>query len=68
MKKTVITLTSEEKIALSNYPNKYALQYIWVGILAIRGFETPETLSELNIKYLHSDIYEVFTKDYSLAG
>jgi hypothetical protein len=68
MKKTTITLTSEEKKALSNYPNTYALQYIWVGILSIRGFETPATLSELNVKYLHSDMYEVFTKDYSLAG
>ena len=66
-KTTVITLTSEEKIALSNYPNKYALQYIWVGILAIRGFETPENLLELNVNYLHSDMYEVTTPDYSLA-
>jgi hypothetical protein len=68
MKKTIITLTSEEKKALSNFPNTYALQYIWVGILAMRGFETPETLSELNVKYIHSDMYEVLTKDYSLAG
>lgn len=68
MKKTVITLTSEEKAALSNFPNTYALQYIWVGILAMRGFDTPETLAELNIQYLHSDMYEVLTKDYSLVG
>ena len=68
MKKTIITLNSEEKQALSNYPNTYALQSIWIGILAMRGFETPETLSELNVKYIHSDMYEVLTKDYSLAG
>ena len=68
MKKTIITLNSEEKQALSNYPNKYELQYIWIGILAMRGFETPETLSDLNVKYIHSDMYEVLTKDYSLAG
>lgn len=68
MKKTIITLTSEEKKALSNFPNTYALQYIWVGILAMRGFETPETVSDLNVKYIHSDMYEVLTKDYSLAG
>ena len=68
MKKTIITLSSEEKKALSNFPNTFALQYIWVGILAMRGFETPETLSELNIKYIHSDMYEVTTPDYSLAG
>lgn len=68
MKKTIITLTSEEKIALTNFPNTYALQYIWIGILAMRGIEIPETLSELNVQYIHSNMYEVLTKDYSLAG
>jgi hypothetical protein len=67
--KTVrITLTDDERRALSNYPGTLALQYIWIGILAIRGFKTPATLSELNVQYVHSDMYDVTTEDYSLAG
>jgi hypothetical protein len=68
MKTIRITLTSEEKQALSNYPTLIAIQYIWVGILAIRGIQTPETLSELNVQYLCNDTYEIKVPDYSLAG
>ena len=67
MKKTTITLTQSEKIALSNYPGTLTLQYIWVGILALRGITTPSTLDELDVKYLGDDQYEVTSVDYSLA-
>jgi hypothetical protein len=67
MKKTTITLTPSEKIALSNYPGTLTLQYIWVGILALRGITTPSTLDELDVKYLGDDQYEVTSVDYSLA-
>ena len=62
-----ITLTSEEKQALSNYPTLMAIQYIWVGILALRGIKTPATLSELNVNYIGDDTYVVIEPDYSLA-
>ena len=62
-----ITLTSEEKQALSNYPSLMAIQYIWVGILALRGIKTPATLSELNVNYIGDDTYVVVEPDYSLA-
>jgi hypothetical protein len=68
MKKTTITLTPSEKIALSNYPGTLTLQYIWVGILALRGITTPSTLDELDVRYLCDDQYEVTSVDYSLAG
>ena len=62
-----ITLTNEEKQALSNYPTLMAIQYIWVGILALRGIKTPATLSELNVNYIGDDTYVVIEPDYSLA-
>ena len=68
MKKTTITLTQDEKTALGNYPGTLALQYIWIGILALRGITTPSTLAELNVKYLGDKQYEVTSVDYSLAG
>lgn len=67
MKKTTITLTQDEKIALSNYPGTLALQYIWVGILALRGITTPSTLDELDVRYICDDQYEITSVDYSLA-
>jgi hypothetical protein len=67
MKKTTITLTLDEKNALSNYPGTLALQYIWIGILALRGITTPSTLKELDVKYLGDDQYEITSVDYSLA-
>jgi hypothetical protein len=66
-KTTVITLTIDERLAFSDYPNKYALHYIWMGILATRELMTPEDLSEVQIKYLHPNVYEVTMPDYSLA-
>lgn len=62
-----ITLTNEEKKALSNYPTLMAIQYIWVGILALRGIKTPATLSELNVNYIGDDTYVVVEPDYSLT-
>ena len=44
-----------------------AIQYIWVGILALRGIKTPATLSELNVNYIGDDTYVVVEPDYSLA-
>ena len=68
MKKTTITLTQDEKTALSNYPGTLALQYIWIGILALRGITTPSTLDELDVRYLGDNQYEITSIDYSLAG
>ena len=68
MKKTTITLTQEELNALSNYPGTLALQYLWVGILALRGITTPSTLAELDVKYLGSCQYEITSIDYFLAA
>ena len=68
MKKTTITLTQSEKIALSNYPGTLPLQYIWVGILALRGITTPSTLDELDVRYVGDDQYEITSVDYSLAA
>lgn len=67
MKKTIITLTAEEKNALSNYPTTIKLKYIWVGILALRGITTPSTLDELDVRYICDDQYEITSVDYSLA-
>lgn len=67
MKKTTITLTQDEKIALSNYPGTLALRYIWVGILALRGITTPSTLDELDVRYICDNQYEITSVDYSLA-
>lgn len=68
MKKTIITLTQNERYALSSYPSSVGLQYIWIGILAMRGIAIPSTLDELNVKYLEFSQYEITTPDYSLAG
>ena len=62
-----VTLTEQEKKALANYPTLMAIQYIWVGILALRGIKTPATLSELNVNYIGDDTYVVIEPDYSLA-
>lgn len=64
-----VTLTNEEKHALSNYPTLMAIQYIWVGILALRGIKTPATLSELNVQYMGADTYNVVITecDYSVT-
>ena len=62
-----VTLTEQEKKALANYPTLMAIQYIWVGILAMRDIKTPATLSELNVNYIGDDTYVVIEPDYSLA-
>ena len=62
-----ITLTNEEKQALSNYPTLMAIQYIWVGILAMRGLKTPATLSELNVQYMGDDTYNVVVTEYDYS-
>lgn len=67
MNKTIIELTLDERNALRGFPDTITLQYIWVGILAMRGITTPSTLAELNVKYLHSNQYEITSIDYSLA-
>jgi hypothetical protein len=67
MKKTIITLTDKEKLALSNYPTTVQLQYIWIGILAMRGMDIPTSLRELDVRYICSDQYEITSVDYSLA-
>ena len=68
MNKTIITLTRDEKLALNDYPTTIKLQYIWVGILAMRNITTPSTLDELDVKYLGDNQYEITSVDYSLAG
>ena len=68
MNKTIITLTRDEKLALNDYPTTIKLQYIWVGILAMRNITTPSTLDELDVKYLGDDQFQITSVDYSLAG
>ena len=68
MNKTIITLTRDEKLALNDYPTTIKLQYIWVGILAMRNITTPSTLDELDVKYIGDNQYEITSVDYSLAG
>jgi len=58
-----IDLTPEEYSALiTNYPEKHQLYYIWVGILACRGYKIPFTLAELNVKHISNKRYLVNVK------
>ncbi len=59
--KQTIDLTPEEYSAVTrNYPMGNQLYYIWVGILALRGYKLPFTLAEMSIKHINKQSYEVF--------
>lgn len=55
-----IDLTPEEYTAITkNYPTGNQLYYIWVGILACRGYKIPLTLAELKVKHVEKHTYSV---------
>jgi hypothetical protein len=59
-KMTTIDLTPEEYVSITcNYPIGNQLYYIWVGILALRGYKLPTSLDGMKIKHIGKFTYSI---------